>query len=587
MQNLWRKVLRVWQREGFRGIQTRLAITYLGKPLPPKPYTYRTPVLPSDLSTWLTSLTTPPTFSIVVPLYNTDPTLLNALWQSVFLQWYPLWQLILVDDGSPSEATRDALAKIHHPRVTTVTLADNRGISGATNAGIAQATGDFIVFLDHDDLLSVDCLYELARCIEQHDVDFIYSDEDKIDRKQRYSEPHFKPDWSPDTLMSTMYTGHVMCVRHSVLNEVGGLRSQYDGCQDWDLALRVTERTTKIHHIPKVLYHWRKIVGSTAGDYLAKPQVFDMSKRLREEALQRRQHVAIVEALPEIQGYFRIAYAIQGQPLISIIIASRDNGRVLQRCLESIQRWTRYPHFEIVLIDNGSIEADTLAYLQQLKAQAHIRVIRHDIPFNFSSLMNVGAEASTGELLLFLNDDTEVLQADWLERLAGFAQLPHIGAVGAKLLYPKSQRIQHAGVVNLAAGPGHAFLQQKSNNPGYYMRNLLEYNWLAVTGACLMVTREKFEAIHGFNEQLATAYNDVELCLRLYEAGFYNVVCQAVRLIHHESVSRGSDLACQAKRLRLQRDFTDLQTLQPRFIAYDPFHNPNLKADSVHFEVAD
>lgn len=587
MQNLWRKVLRVWQHEGLRGIQTRLAITYLGKPLPPKPYTYRTPVLPCDLSTRLAGLTAPPTFSIVVPLYNTDPALLNELWQSVCQQWYPHWQLILVDDGSPSEATRTALAKIHHPQVTTVTLNNNQGISGATNTGIARATGDFIVFLDHDDVLTLDCLYELACGVEQHDADFIYSDEDKIDSKQRYSEPHFKPDWSPDTLMSTMYTGHVMCIRRNLLSEVGGLRTQYDGCQDWDLILRVTERTTKIYHIAKVLYHWRKSVGSTAGDYLAKPQVFDLSKRLREETLQRRQQVATVEALPERQGYFRIAYAISGQPLISIIIASRDNGGVLRRCLESIQQWTHYQHFEIVLIDNGSVEVDTLAYLQRLKTQAHIRVIRHDIPFNFSSLMNLGAQACTGELLLFLNDDTEVLQADWLERLAGFAQLPHIGAVGAKLLYPKSLRIQHAGVVNLAAGPGHAFLQQKSNNPGYYMRNLLEYNWLAVTGACLMVTRDKFEAIHGFNEQLATAYNDIDLCMRLYEAGYYNVNCQAVRLIHHESVSRGSDLACQAKRLRLQRDLKDLQTLHPRFIAYDPFHNPNLKADSVHFEVAD
>lgn len=584
--SIWRKALRVWQQEGLPGIIDRLGLQLFGRAPSPKPYTYQPPTFPLCFDAWLTRLTAPPTFSIVVAIYNTEPALLESLWQSVRQQWYPHWQLLLVDDGSPSAATRSALANMSHPQVTTLTLTDNRGISAATNAGITRATGDFIVFLDQSDLLTVDCLYEFSRCIEQHDVDLVYSDEDTIDTQQRYSKPHFKPDWSPDTLMSTMYIGHVMCVRRSLLTEVGGLRAQYDGCQDWDLVLRLSERTTKIRHIAKVLYHGRKNAGSAVADYWVKPQIWDLSKRLREETLQRRQQTATVEALPEIAGYFRIAYAISGQPLISIIIASRDNGRILQRCIDSIQQWTRYRHFEIVLIDNGSIEADTLGYLQRLKTQANIRVIRHDIPFNFSTLMNVGAHASCGELLLFLNDDTEVLQADWLERLAGFAQLAHIGAVGAKLLYPKSQRIQHAGVVIFESGPGHAFLRQKANNPGYYLRNLLEYNWIAVTGACLMLQRHKFEAINGFNEQLSVAYNDVDLCLRLYEAGFYNINCQAVRLIHHESISRGSDMACQAKLQRLARDLKDFYTLHPRFVAYDPFFNPNLKATSVQFELA-
>ena len=612
---LVRKVLRVWRREGLRGVRVRVrqqhylatqtmvsasAVLPLTAPCfalepavivrdkghyalasTPQGYTYVEPQRPVDLEAKLAALESPTLFSIVVPIYNTTPELLEAVLNSIQAQWYPHWQLILVDDASPAKETRKALAQINHPLIKVLCLESNQGIAGATNVAIEAAEGDFIVFMDHDDELTVDCLYELMMCIEREQPDFIYSDEDKLTEHGEYSEPHFKPGWSPDTMMSTMFTCHVSCVRRSLLAKVGGLRSQYDGCQDWDFILRVSEQTDRISHIAKV----RIIPASIASDIAAKPYVLEASRRVREDALQRRGLLATVEPLPQMQGYFRVAYQLQGRPLISIIIPTRDNERVLRRCIDSILQRTGYRHFELVILDNGSVEPATVAYLQQLKDQDDVTVIRHDAPFNFSELNNIGARAATGELLLFLNDDTEVLQEDWLERIGGFAQLAHVGAVGAKLLYPGRRQVQHAGILNLEDGPGHAFLLQDCDSPGYYMRNLLEYNWLAVTGACLMVTRNKFNGIEGFSESLPVAYNDIDLCMRLRDAGFYNVVCQAVRLTHHESASRGIDHIDPVKMARLKRELAHLYERNPGYFQHDPFHNPNLHPNGIHFEV--
>lgn len=548
-------------------------------------YTYIEPQRSLDMDARIAGMSSAPKFSIVVPTYNTPPILLEALVASVLRQWYPHWQLILVDDASPQAQTRQALARINHQQITLLRLEKNQGIAGATNAAFEIADGDFIVFLDHDDELTVDCLYELALCIEREQPDYIYSDEDKITARGEYSEPHFKPDWSPDTMMSTMFTCHVSCVRRTLLQKVGGLRSQYDGCQDWDLVLRLSEQTSRISHISKVLYHWRIIPGSTAADISAKSYILDASQRVREAALLRRGLNATVEPIVQVPGYFRVAYQLQGNPLISIIIPTRDNADVLLRCVDSIRQRTRYSRFELVILDNGSVESNTVACLGALKEMDGITVIRHDAPFNFSELNNIGAQACTGELLLFLNDDTEVLQEDWLERLGGFAQLAHVGAVGAKLLYPGNAQIQHAGVLNLETGPVHAFLRQAGDSPGYYMRNLLEYNWLAVTGACLMVSRDKFASVQGFSEVLPIAYNDVDLCMRLHDAGYFNVVCQAVRLTHHESASRGLDHVNPEKWARLMCDLAKLYERNPRFFQYDPFHNPNLLSNGINFEV--
>lgn len=611
-RTLLHKTREVWHEEGLRGVWARILgqqkVTDAPVGIPqsaiPTPqtslvrqtdgyytlhagtsgYQYIPPAPPLDLQAWLDALATPPFFSIVVPVYNTPQGLLTELIDSVQAQWYPHWELVLADDASSSESLQHELAALNDPRICIVRLDGNLGISGATNAGVAAAKYERIIFADHDDLLTVNCLYELARCIEREAPDFIYSDEDKLDEQGYFVQPHFKPDWSPDTMMSTMFTGHISCVRKALFEELGGLRTEVNGCQDWDFVLRVAEYTQHFCHIPKVLYHWRIIPASVAADIAAKPYVLAASKKVREDALLRRGLSGLVEAVEQVPGYFRVNYLPQNNPLISIVIPTRDHAQVLQRCIESIERKSSYHHFEIIVLDNGSKDSATLAFLTTLEKENRARVIRHDQPFNFSELNNIGAGAAHGELLLFLNDDTEVLTPDWLERMAGYAQLPHVGAVGAKLLYPSGET-QHAGVLNLSEGPIHAFLNTSADSPGYFMRNLLEYDWLAVTGACLMLEAKKFHTVGGFDESFPVAYNDVELCFRLADAGLYNVVCQAVRVRHYESQTRGLDHLDAAKRQRLKDDMRRLYAVHPRYFQYDPFHNPNLHPNGIHFEL--
>ncbi len=546
-------------------------------------YTYVPPRPPVNIEQELAAMKSHPLFSIVVPVYNTPPSLLDKLVGSVLAQWYPHWELILVNDNSSLEHVRRDLDRLVDSRILVVHLAENKRISQATNEGIACATGEYIVFADHDDELTADCLYELARCVGRENPDFIYSDEDKIAEDGQYVEPFFKPDWSPDTMMSTMYTCHVSCVRRALVNEIGGLRQEYDGSQDWDFVLRVVEKTNRIAHIPKVLYHWRIIPASVASDLNAKPYAITAGKRAREDALTRRGLVGELEPVSELPGYFRVTYRLQGEPSISIIIPSKNNYQILKQCIDSIESTTTYRNFEIIVIDNGSTDNATLQYLEGLRGSDRIKLLSYEKPFNYSAINNLGAAEAKGDLLLFLNDDTEVLVPDWLERLGGYAQLTHVGAVGAKLLYPGGQRVQHVGVTNLASGPAHAFLGVDAKDPCYFARAMLEYNWLAVTGACLMIERTKFERIGRFDENLPVAYNDVDLCFRAFEAGLYNLVCPSVTLIHHESYSRGLDSMDSAKRERLGKEMQMLYQKHPRLYQNDPFHNPNLGARDAWF----
>ncbi|MEC4596523.1 glycosyltransferase [Burkholderia vietnamiensis] len=548
-------------------------------------YVYVPPRRPDDIDARIAALAVQPTFSIVVPLYNTPPELFDAMVGSVFAQWYPHWELLLIDDKSPSPAVRECLATLDDPRIKIILLDDNRGISGATNAGLDAARGDYIVFLDHDDELTCDCLFELAKCIAAEDPDYVYSDEDKIETDGTYGQPFFKPDWSPDTLMSTMYTCHVSCVRRIFQQGIGGLRSEFDGCQDWDFVLRVAERAKKISHVPKVLYHWRVIPASIAADLNAKPYAIDAGYRVRMAAMERRGLNGVMEPVPLLPGYFHAKYKPRGEPLVSIVIPSKNNGEVLWRCVESIQQRSAYRNFEIVVIDNGSTNSKTKERIDRMKSMDRVVVIHHDVPFNYSEINNTGVSQASGQFLVFLNDDTEVQTASWIDDMLGYAQLDHVGAVGAKLLYPGGRQIQHAGLVNLASGPGHAFLLQDADSPGYFARNLLEYNWIGVTGACLMLSREKFDRIGGFDEAFPVAYNDVDLCFRLVKAGWYNVVCPAVELIHYESLSRGRDDANAEKIERLAHDKVRLYLKHPDFFMFDPFHNPNLDQQDINFGI--
>lgn len=550
-------------------------------------YVYIPPRRPEALGRQISALKMLPQFSIVVPVFNTPTEIFRSMIASVQAQWYPYWELILVDDCSTTlnvvEITQ-SIAGIDD-RIRIRRLTQNKRISDATNIGLAEASGDYVVFLDHDDELTPDCLFELAKAIDCDNPDYLYSDEDKITRSGTFAEPFFKPDWSPDTLMTMMYTAHVSCVRRELLLKVGFLRKEFDGSQDWDLILRVTEWSQKVTHIPKVLYHWRVIPGSAADVVDAKPYAIDSGKRAREDALRRRGLDGTVQPVIGASSRFRIVYAVQGSPKVSIVIPSKNNAPVLKRCVESILYATRYRNCEFIILDNGSTERATLTYLSELHEQVHTTVIRDAAPFNWSALNNTGARNSTGDLLLFLNDDTEVVTPGWLEEMIGYAQLDHIGAVGAKLLYPPGEIVQHNGVVSIYSGPGHSFGRSSRNAPGPFERNLVEFNCIAVTGACLMISKEKFEHLNGFNEAFPVAYNDVDFCFRAIEHGWFNLVCQGAELLHHESLSRGSDFLDSAKMRRLTSDRKRLYQVHPDFFLADPFYNVNLHPNDVQYGV--
>ncbi|MBB2494404.1 glycosyltransferase [Aquipseudomonas ullengensis] len=546
-------------------------------------YCYLPPRRTSAVDKVLAEFGRKPLISIITPVYGIEPPYLQALIQSVEQQWYPHWELIFVEDAGPNPATRHFLEALDNPRIKVSLSEKNGGISAASNIALGLAAGEYVAFLDHDDELTADALFELAKAINTDDPDFIYSDEDKIDDAGNYSQPFFKPGWSPDALMSIMYTCHLACMRKSLVDELGGFRSCFDGAQDYDLALRLTERTQRIHHIPKVLYHWRTLPSSTASGLDAKPYASDAMRRLKEEALVRRGLQGIVENVAEMPSQCRVNYRPVGTPLVSIIIPSRDNTAILKRCVDSLLQQTRYGHYEIILIDNDSSTPEARAYFDQAPQDPRVTVLRYPHPFNYSAINNLGAREAKGDYLLFLNDDTEALAPDWLERMLGFAQLDHIGAVGAKLLFPGSHNIQHCGVLNLPAGPGHAFYNAPADAPIYFGRNILEWNWLAATGACLLVKRSKFEAVGGFDESFPVAYNDVDLCWRLHDQGLKNLVCNAVRLLHHESVSRGVDDEDPLKLQRLTQERRRLYQKHPGYFMHDPYFNPNLHGSSVNF----
>jgi GT2 family glycosyltransferase len=538
-------------------------------------YAFRPPRQPRDLNRRLANLKSQALFSIVAAIRDAPPHLLERQTASVLAQWYPNWELILVDDASARNPVAASLHDLSDCRIRPLHLAEQTGIAAATSAGLARARGDYIVFLDQDDELTADCLYELALRIDREDPDLIYSDEDSITAGGSFTRPFFKPDWSPDTIMSLMFARHVLCVRRAMLDRAGGLRPEFEGSQDYDLVLRIAENTGRISHIPKVLYHARP------GEQAAPASRDDASRRARVAALARRGLDGCVEPLPGAPGHFRVHYTMRGTPLISIIIPTRDNAEVLGRCVRSIIGLSTYRNFEIVIMDNGSVSPDAVETLRQLADQPRVAVVSHDRPFNYSEINNAGARHARGELLLFLNDDTEAVMPDWLERMAGYAQLEHIGAVGAKLLYPGTRTIQHAGILNLEDGPSQALAHRDADDPGYFLRSLVEYNWIAVTGACLMIERSKFDAAGGFDESLPIAYNDVKLCFDLLDAGWYNVTCSAVELLHYESKTRGLDHMSREKLARLAAERKYLYGKHPHFFQRDPFYSSRLRADGA------
>ncbi len=553
----------------------------------------------------VTELKYNPLFSVVIPVYNVADNMLRECIDSVLAQTYKNFEIILVDDASTQTSVRKVLGEYEGRDGITVIYREKNGhISRTTNDGIHVAKGEFIALCDCDDLYAPNALYEIAKKLnEDPSLDFIYTDEDKVDEKGKKREnPFFKPDWSPDTFMSFMYTCHLSVYRRTLLEELSGVRVGFEGSQDYDLVLRVMEKTNRIGHVPKILYHWRMRKESTANAMAAKPYALEAAEKAKIEALERRGLKGEVTYLPAVAQY-RVTYFPQGEPKVSIIIPSKDNPKILKMCLASIFKYTEYKNYEVIIVDNGSNDAnkkeiEEAVALYSGQGEDKIKYVYQPMEFNFSRMCNIGAAAATGEFLLFLNDDIEVSESvdtspyfkvyvnRWLSILLGQAQLAHTGAVSCKLYYPNGNTIQHAGVVNLPIGPAHCLYGGSDSFNYYYGRNLLEYDFSSVTGACLMLDRKKFDEAGGFDEGFPVAYNDVSLCFRLVELGYYNVVRNDVVLIHHESVSRGLDRASAEKEERRSREMQRLYEKHPMFKGgYDPCYNPNLVADRVDFSM--
>ena len=525
-----------------------------------------------------------PKFSVIMPVYNTDAKWLERAIESVRSQVYTNWELCIADDASTATHVRPLLTQYTKldSRIKVTFRSQNANISAASNSALELATGEYIALLDHDDELAIDALFENAKLINAYpNADFIYSDEDKIDTSGNRLDPFFKPDWSPDYFHGCMYTCHLGVYRTTLIRKIGGFRSEYDGAQDYDLVLRVVEETKNIYHIPKVLYHWRIIPTSVTSGEQAKPWAFIAAQKALEAMLERSPYPGHVETGPRA-GFFRVRRHIIGKPLISIIIPSAGqtietaNGSLclLENCLRSIQQST-YSNFEVIVVDGYDIPKSTLEAI----AAPNLHLVRCSEPFNFSMRINRGTAAARGKFLLLLNDDTEVITPDWLESMLELAQQQEIGAVGAKLLYP-DDKIQHAGVMVLDGNPGHAFHRCESDHPGYFCSNIINRNYLAVTGACLMIRAELFHQVERFDEEFPLNYNDVDFCLKVHQAGYRNVVTSYVQLIHYESASRQKGLR-PGEWEKLNNKWKNyFQT-----IGGDPYYNPNLSTANANFEL--
>lgn len=534
---------------------------------------------PSQEKDEITQWSYQPLISIVMPVYNVDEKWLKKCIDSVKNQYYSNWELCIADDCSTKPYVKSLLNKYAQDdlRIKVVFRSKNGHICEASNSALEIATGDYIGLLDNDDELAPFALYEVVKKLNKNpDLDLIYSDEDKIDKNGRRSDAVFKCDWAPDMLLGTNYICHFGVYRRNIINQIGGFRKGYEGAQDYDLVLRFTEKTNHIGHIPRILYHWRMLDSSTAVNQDSKGYAFEAGKKAIQDALYRRNLNATVEHGKGL-GLYDVSYTILSNSLVSIIIPTRDGYLDLKKCLKSIVDKTTYSNYEIIIIDNGSIDPNVFELYDeyQKKMKEKFIVFYDNIKFNFSKLNNDAVSKAHGEYLLFLNNDTEIITNNWVEKMVSFAQLKHIGAVGAKLCYPDNT-IQHAGVIlGMGGAAGHGHLDYPKDDFGYFGRLAINCDYSAVTAACMMVKRSDFESINGFNEELSIAFNDVDFCLRLIQKGKYNIWLHDVELYHYESRSRGQENTVE-KQQRFNQEADYMFKTWKKYIVNDPFYNPNL-----------
>ena len=512
-----------------------------------------------------------PLISIITPVFNTEKNMLIEMLNSVLSQTYDNWELCIVDGNSDTPHIKDILSEYikKDKRIKISFLKKNYGIAENSNRALKMATGEFIAFLDHDDELAPFALFEIVKVLNKMPaIDIIYSDEDKIDAYGRRCNPFFKPDWSPDLLMSVNYICHLMVIRKNILDRIGYFREGFDGAQDFDLILRCISETSRIFHIPKVLYHWRMHSESAAQNIYVKDYAHKAGKKALRDYLSRNNINALVEDNAGITNY-RVRYLLCNNPKVSIIIPFKDKYKVLKNCVDSIIQKSSYKNFELILISHNSTEEKLFDYLNTIKSLPNVKIFYYNMPFNYSAINNFGEKQSDGEVLLFLNNDTEVITEDWLESMLEHAMRKEIGAVGCKLLFPDNT-IQHAGVViGLTGFAGHVF--SRLNDTAYTNFGSVNFirNYLAVTGACMMMRREVFKELKGFDEQFILCGSDVEICLRLIRNGYRIVYTPFAKLYHHEALTRGEAIPFN--------DFRLSWDLYKRYINDgDPYYNPNL-----------
>ena len=543
-----------------------------------------------------------PTVSILVPVWRTPPRYFDDMVRSVLRQSYPRWQLVLADastapDTCPEDAPKDPaayaraaaalpasplekrVARLHDKRIRYVRLACNEGIAGNTNRALAAADGEWLALLDHDDVLQSNALYEVVRAINEQGADYVYSDEIVLNSDlKKLVQYHFKPDWCPEQLQGCNYITHFSAFSRALLEKAGAEEcSAYNGAQDYDLILRLTEKARRVAHVPKVLYIWRSHAASTASDISAKPYALEAGRAALEAHFDRIGWPAAVEIQPEHPGTYHPTVAVKGSPLVSVLIPSKDHADDLERCLSTLYACAGWQPLEVLVLENNSTDPATFAYYETAKQRyPGLQVLVWEGPFNFSAINNFGARHARGEHLLLLNNDIEVTTPGFVRELLSYSQQPGIGAVGGKLLYPDGT-IQHAGViVGIGGTAGHSHKGLPGTNGGDLNRLVTTQNYSAVTGACLMVKASLYRQLGGLDEtRFAVAFNDVDFCLRLGEAGLRNVYTPYAGGVHYESKSRGYDTE-GPNRARFERERAAfVQRWQTLLQQGDPCYNPH------------
>ncbi|MET0049577.1 MAG: glycosyltransferase [Candidatus Thiodiazotropha sp.] len=524
-----------------------------------------------------------PLISIVMPVYNVDEGWLRKAIDSVLAQTYEHWELCIADDASTRPHIKRVLNEYMNrfKRIKVVYREANGHISAATNSALELATGDFVGFMDHDDVLAPFALFFVAQEIVLYpDASLIYSDEDKLNDEGVRYDHYFKPDFNPDLMRSHNMICHFGVYRRSLLEKIGGVREGYEGAQDYDMALRCLrhlDTRKQVRHIPWILYHWRAIPESTASGVEAKSYAMKAAIEAVEDDLKERGIEASVSESELIGGMIRVQYPVPKKPpLVTIIIPTRNGKVLLKQCIDSIRELTEYKNYEIAVVDNQSDDPETLSYLAELDQQEGVRVLHYDHPFNFSAINNFAVAQTEGDMVCFMNDDIEILSPGWLDEMVSQAARPEIGAVGSRLWYPDG-RLQHGGVVlGLGGVAGHAMKYTYRENRGYMGRSVLVQNYTAVTAACLLVRRDVFQQVQGFDEvNLAVAFNDVDICIRIYQLGYDNLWTPYAEMYHHESASRGAEDTPE-KQLRFSREAQYMLDKYGPLLERDPAYNPNL-----------